>query len=61
MGMDWILGVCGPTQNYYRPWLSPEVMAMQSPEQVTSKKDMNANLSGITSYVTILFNKRNFE
>jgi hypothetical protein len=41
--------------------LSPEVMAMQSPEQVTSKKDMNANLSGITSYVTILFNKRNFE
>jgi hypothetical protein len=62
MGMDWILGVCGPTERFNRPWISPDVQSEIRNIQKPIEKPMGGiNVSGITSYVSILFNKRNFK
>ena len=62
MGMDWILGVTGPTKNWYRNWMSPEVRSELEKIQKPIQKPMGGiNTSGITGYVKILFNKANFK
>jgi hypothetical protein len=56
------LGVCGPTDRFNRPWISPDVQSEIRDIQKPIEKPMGGiNVSGITSYVSILFNKRNFK